>query len=74
MGFDNIDRLEFQGVEDKYVATGGRYVGSARRSVGGRGKRGCNSFLGEGIGQVAVFRGRGESTDSVRVGGCFDGG
>lgn len=74
VGFDHIDRFEFQGVEDKYVAAGGGYVSSARRSVGGRGKGRGNGFLGEGIGQVAVFRGRGESTDGVRVGRCFDGG
>lgn len=74
VGFDHVDCFEFQGVEDKYVAAGRGYVSSARRSVGGRGKGRGNGFLGEGIGQVAVFRGRGESTDGVRVRGCFDGG
>lgn len=56
VGFDHVDRLEFQGVEDEDVAAGGGYVSSARRSVGGRGKGGGNGFLGEGIGKVAVFR------------------
>lgn len=70
--FDHVDGFQFQGVEEEDVTASGGYMSSARRSVRGRGKGGGNDFLGEGIGEVAVFRGRGESTDGVRVGGCLD--
>lgn len=74
MGLDHVDGFEFQGIKDEDVTAGRGYVSSAGRSVGRRGKGGGNGFLGEGIGEVTVFRRRGESTDSMRVGGCFDGG
>ena len=56
MGFDHVDGFEFQSVKDEDVAASGGYVSSAGRGVGGRGKGGGDSFLGEGIGEVAVFR------------------
>lgn len=33
VGFDHVDRFEFQGVEYEDIAAGGGYVSSARRSM-----------------------------------------
>lgn len=63
VGGDNVDGFEFRGVEEEDVTRCGGDMGAVWGGVRRGGEVQGEGLLGEGVGEIAVVRGRGEGAD-----------